>query len=63
MSKEADGKVMIVACVCIMIVECFALYKGIDGVYLGLTLTVLGGIAGYVTRDVIRTRGDKSERR
>lgn len=48
--------VQIVACICIMLIECIAIYKGIDGIYLALSVSVISGIAGYSVKHIVRRK-------
>lgn len=42
-----------IAIVCITIIELFALYKGIDGQLMALTLAAIAGIAGYNLKTIV----------
>ena len=40
----------------IALLECIALYKGIDGIILSTVIAVISGIAGYTIKGLIRGR-------
>ena len=44
---KLSAPVLCTAVVCITIIECFALSKGIDGKVLTLAIALIAGIAGY----------------
>jgi len=39
--------VKVVAIICLTVICCFALYKGIDSTLIGTVSAIIGGIAGY----------------
>lgn len=53
-TKTLPAIVQVTACICIMLIECMAIYKGIDGTYLALSMSVISGIAGYSIKRIVR---------
>jgi len=50
--KEASVK--ITAIICLTVLECVALFNGIDGALFGIVAGIIGGIAGYKVSQVFR---------
>jgi len=44
--------IIVVAIISILIMECIALLKGIDGALLMTSLAIVGGLAGYEVRTI-----------
>ncbi len=49
----------IVAIICLTMLECVALLKGIDGQALSLITTIIGGLAGYSIAQVKKERKER----
>lgn len=45
-NNMVDWKVLIAVAICITIMECAALYKGINGTMFSIVMIIMGGIAG-----------------
>ena len=49
---KANTFVVLFAILCITVLECFAMARGVNGATLGIVVTVIAGLGGYHARNV-----------
>ena len=52
-SMEDQTILSLVAMVCLVVLECAALFKGIDGLLLSGVIAVIAGLGGYAFKPVL----------
>ena len=45
-----------IAIICLAVIECVALWKGIDGIYMSMVVMAISGLAGYKIRPYIEKK-------
>ena len=53
MDNKKDKNNVGFAIFCILVLECVALIQGVDGMALGIALTIIGGLGGYSLRGFV----------
>lgn len=56
MNKKIDWRIVVTAIIAITILECVALFNGINGTYFSIVLAILAGLAGYILPSPIGTK-------
>ncbi len=50
MDKKPSDRVLIVGCLCIALMEMNAMWHGVNGVFLNISMCLIAGIVGYKTK-------------
>ena len=54
--QKIDYRIVVVALICIAVVECVALLKGINGILLTVVIGIMAGIAGITIPNPIQLK-------